>query len=65
MSDPAKIVIERVGPTITVHLVGYIKSMTEDTAQVFGRALQQVAFGEKDRLTVYEESPSRPAGIYA
>lgn len=68
MNNPAKIVVERTStsaPMIVVHFAGYIKHMSEDTAQVLGRALQQVAFGEKDKLTIYEESNTRPAGLYA
>lgn len=68
MSDPQKIVVERTGgsnPSVAVHFAGYIKHMTEDTAQVLGRALQQVAFGEKERQVVYEETLTRPAGVYA
>lgn len=68
MSNPQKIVVERTGsstPGVAIHFLGYVKFMTEDTAQVLGRALQQVAFGEKEKLTVFEESDSRPAGVYA
>lgn len=68
MSEPSKIIVERTGsstPAIAVHFLGYVKFMTEDTAQVLGRALQQVAFGEKARQTVYEETETRPAGIYS
>lgn len=68
MSNPQKIVVERTGsstPGVAIHFLGYVKFMTEDTAQVLGRALQQVAFGEKDRQTVYEETETRPAGVYA
>lgn len=68
MSEPSKIIVERTGgsstPAIALHIGGQVKFMTEDTAQVLGRALQQVGFGEKNRLTVYEETDTRPAGIY-
>jgi hypothetical protein len=67
LSEPHKIVVERTGsdtPAIAIHLGGHVKFMTEDTAQVLGRALQQVSFGEKKRLTVYEETTHRPACVY-
>ena len=67
MSEPAKIIVERTGegngsPSVAIHFAGFLKFVTEDTAQVLARALQQVAFGEKVRLTVYEETTNRPAG---
>lgn len=70
MSDPQKIVVERTGegsnsPSVAIHFAGFLKFVSEDTAQVLARALQQVAFGEKTRLTVYEETNHRPAGVFA
>ena len=68
MSDPAKIIVERTGsntPAVAVHFAGFVKFMTEDTALVLADALKQVGYAEKKRLVVYEESPTRPAGIYA
>ncbi len=68
MSEPAKIIVERTGsstPAVAIHLGGQVKFMTEDTALVLADALKQVGYGEKKRLTVFEETETRPAGIYA
>ena len=66
MSEPCKILVERTGsspPAIAVHFPGKTIFLSEDTAQVLGRALQQVGFGEKKQVTVREETGTRPAGI--
>jgi hypothetical protein len=59
--------VERTGSetkAVVVHFADHVAFMTEDTAQVLGRALQQVGFGEKTRLVVFEETATRPAGIF-
>ena len=67
MSEPSKILVERTGsatPAIAIHFTGGKSHfMTEDTAQVLARAIQQVAFGEKKQLTVFEETATRPARV--
>jgi hypothetical protein len=65
VSAPSKIIVELTGKTIAVHFTGHVTLISEDTALVLADALKQVAYGEKKRLTVYEESETRPAGIYA
>lgn len=67
MSGPAKIIVERTGsstPAVAIHFAGHVTMVTEDTALVLGDALKQVAYGEKKRLVVFEETETRPAGIY-
>lgn len=68
MNAPSKFTVERTGtstPAVALHLGGTVVFMTEDTAQVLGDALRMVAFGEKKRLVVYEETNTRPSGMYA
>jgi len=70
VSELAKFVVERQGggdqSFVWLHLnTGSIIRISEDTAQILARALQMVAFGEKPRLTVYEETETRPAGMYS
>jgi uncharacterized protein (DUF1786 family) len=68
MNAPSKFIVERTGsntPAVSVHFHGTAVFMTEDTALVLADALKQVAYGEKQRLTVFEETETRPAGLYA
>lgn len=68
MSGPSKIIVERTGsstPGVAIHFAGHVTMMTEDTALVLADALKQVAYSEKKRLTVFEETDTRPAGLYS
>ncbi len=68
MNAPSKFTVERTGsstPAVALHMAGQIHFMTEDTALVLADALKQVGYGEKKRLVVYEETDTRPAGMYA
>lgn len=68
MNAPSKFIVERTTsnpPTVVAHFAGHIQFMTEDTALVLADALKQVALGEKTRLTIFEETTTRPASIYA
>lgn len=68
MSGPAKIIVERTGsstPAVAIHFSGHVTMITEDTAMVLADALKQVAYSEAKRLTVYEETNHRPAGLYS
>lgn len=65
MSEPCKITVERVDSQVVMKFANATIRISEDTAQVLGRAMQMVAFGEKTRLTVYEETSHRPAGLYS
>lgn len=64
MNAPNKITVEHHDGKVVMSFVNSVVRVSEDTAQVLGRALQQVAYGEKTRLTVFEESSTRPAGLY-
>ncbi len=68
MSGPAKIIVERTGsstPAVAVHFAGHVTMITEDTALVLADALKQVAYNEKKRLVVMEETDSHPARLVA
>lgn len=68
MNGPSKFIVERTGsttPAVALHITGQVHFMTEDTALVLADAMKQVAYGEAKRLTVYEETETRPAGMYS
>lgn len=64
MNSPSKIIVERIDSQVSVRFANATVRVSEDTAQVLGRAMQTVAYGERSKVTVYEETATRPAGIY-
>lgn len=65
MNSPAKIIVERIDTKVSVRFANATVRVSEDTAQVLGRAMQSVAYGERSKVTVYEETDHRPAGLYS